>query len=192
MSMQRLKKSTCIAIFTIIMSAVVTFPGSGNSAENKITNSLYAIRSGVFIHDIDILGSSKENGFDLNVELLFQSPEWLECIWAPHPHIGVAIHSQGETNQIYSGLTWEKLFKNNYFMNIGLGLSLHDGNQVCSDDCHEKELGCALLFREAIEAGYQISEHHTLSIIFFHISNARLCRENDGMNHLGVRYGYSF
>jgi lipid A 3-O-deacylase len=190
--MDIIKKCTLITIFAITIGGVIIFPKSGSSAENTYSNYLYAMRSGILVHDINMLGSSKENGVDFNVELLFQSPELLECIWAPHPHLGVAIHSQGETNQIYSGLTWEKLFKNNLFMNIGLGLSLHDGNQVCPDGCHEKELGCALLFREALEAGYQLNQHHTLSIIFFHISNARLCRENDGMNHLGIRYGYSF
>jgi len=74
----------------------------------------------------------------------------------------------------------------------GLGLTLHSGNLKCSHGCHDKELGSALLFREALEAGYQINRHHSLSLIFFHISNARVYSENDGMNHLGVRYGYSF
>jgi len=189
---KKIKVRTLISIIAIIVCAVIIHPTPGDSAEESEFSYLYAIRGGILVHDIGILGSSKENGVDFNLEVILKSPELLKCIWAPHPHLGIAIHSQGETHQIYSGLTWEEQFCNNFFINLGLGLTLHSGNLKCSHGCHDKELGSALLFREALEAGYQISRHHTLSLIFFHISNARLYSENDGMNHLGVRYGYSF
>ena len=181
-------------IKTLIICAMLLLPISGYTAETEKEGSsyLYAIRGGIMIHDVNILGHSEESGADFNLELLFSSPDWLEWLWAPHPHIGVAIHSQGDTHQVYSGLTWEKIFSNNIFLSLGLGLTLHSGARECSQRCNVKELGSDLLFRESLEAGYQINRHHSLSIIFFHISNAGLLSENDGMNHLGLRYGYSF
>ncbi len=186
-----------LLFFTIpalIICATLLIATSGHAAEAKNEDSsyLYAIRGGILLHDVNILGHSEESGTDFNLEVLFTSPDWLEWFWAPHPHLGVAIHNQGDTHQVYSGLTWEKLFCNKVFLNLGLGLSLHSGNRECSKHCNKKELGSDLLFREALEVGYQINRHHSLSILFFHISNAGLCSENDGMNHLGLRYGYSF
>ncbi len=189
---KRKKQLITIALFAITLSVLFLLSTSSHATENKSSGYLYAIRGGILAHDINIFAHSEENGVDFNLEILFTSPGWLEWLWAPHPHLGVAIHSQGDTNQVYSGLTWEKLFSNNIFLNIGLGLTLHSGNRECSHSCNEKEMGCALLFREALEIGYQIDRHHSLSLIFFHISNAGLCSKNDGMNHLGLRYGYSF
>ncbi|MBN2705144.1 MAG: acyloxyacyl hydrolase, partial [Deltaproteobacteria bacterium] len=109
------------------------------------------------------------------------------------PHLGVVLHNEGETHQLYGGLTWEKDFGRHYFINLGLGLSLHSGTRKCKHGhCDDKELGSALLFREALEVGLRLDRHQTLSLFFFHISNAGLVDENDGMNHLGLRYGYSF
>ena len=184
---------TLFAIPALIVCAILLSPTSGYTAEppKKDPGYLYAIRGGVLIHDINILGHSEESGADFNLEALFVSPDWLEWLWAPHPHLGIAIHSQDDTNQIYSGLTWEKVFSNNFFINLSLGLTLHDGIRKTSEH-NEKELGSDLLFREALEFGYQIKQHQSLSIFFFHISNAGIYSENDGMNHLGLRYGYTF
>ena len=193
--MQKIKtRLIFFAIPALIICATFLLPTSGHTAEaeNEGTSYLYAIRGGILAHDVNIFAHQEEEGVDFNLELLFATPDWLEWLWAPHPHLGVALHSQGDTHQIYSGLTWEKLFCNNIFLSLGLGLTLHSGTTECSDCHNEKELGSALLFREALEVGYQIDQHHSLSILFFHISNVELCSENDGMNHLGLRYGYSF
>ncbi|MBN2810251.1 MAG: acyloxyacyl hydrolase [Deltaproteobacteria bacterium] len=72
-----------------------------------------------------------------------------------------------------------------------MGLTLHNGTRKASKR-DEKELDSDLLFREALEVGYQIKQHQSLSIFFFHISNAGIYSENDGMNHLGIRNGYTF
>ena len=191
--MRKRKKHPFIFIFvSIILSGSLLLPTSGHTAENENSGYLYALRGGILAHDINLFAHSEESGVDLNLEILFTSPGWLEWLWAPHPHIGIAIHSQGDTHQLYSGLTWEKIFSNNIFINLGLGLTLHSGNRKGSQHYNGKEMGCALLFREALEVGYQIDQHHSFSLIFFHISNAELYSENDGMNHLGLRYGYSF
>ncbi|MCD6430490.1 MAG: acyloxyacyl hydrolase [Deltaproteobacteria bacterium] len=190
---ERKKYAIIFTLLSIIINGILLLPTTGHTAENESPYYLYAIRGGILAHDINILAHSEEDGVDFNLELLFTSPDWLEWLWAPHPHLGVTIHSQGDTHQIYSGLTWEKLFSNNIFINLGCGLSLHSGNLKNSHHKrHEKELGSSLLFREALEVGYQLNRHHSLSLLFFHISNAGLSSENDGMNHLGIRYGYSF
>ena len=59
-------------------------------------------------------------------------------------------------------------------------------------DRDSKELGCPLNFRESASIGYRFMEHHSLSIMVDHMSNASLCSENEGMETFGLRYGYTF
>jgi lipid A 3-O-deacylase len=49
-----------------------------------------------------------------------------------------------------------------------------------------------VLFRIPIEVGYSITAHHRLMLGFDHVSNAGLASENEGLDTLGVRYGYRF
>ena len=57
---------------------------------------------------------------------------------------------------------------------------------------NKKELGCRLLFHEAAQLGYLVTEHHALSLRLDHISNASLCSENEGLDTVGVVYAYRF
>jgi len=155
---------------------------------------LTAIRGGLLVHDVDLFGGSEENGADLNVEFLFASPAWLKQLWSPHLHLGVYLHTDNDTNQIYSGLTWEKVIIHRIFLDFAFGLTLHDGDLHCSHHyCHDdKDLGSAVLFREALELGWHITPRYSFSLIVSHMSNAGLSKDNDGMDHVGIRYGFSF
>jgi len=53
-------------------------------------------------------------------------------------------------------------------------------------------VGLRLLSREALEIGYQFGDHHALSVMLDHISNANTASNNEGLDSLGVRYGYRF
>ncbi|MGD9261841.1 MAG: acyloxyacyl hydrolase, partial [Desulfobacterales bacterium] len=78
-----------------------------------------------------------------------------------------------------------------FFFNTGIGLALHNG-ELDTSDSDKKSLGTRLLFRIPFEFGYQLTRHHSLSLMFDHISNAYLANENEGMDTLGLRYGYRF
>ena len=49
-----------------------------------------------------------------------------------------------------------------------------------------------MLFRIPIEFGYQVTARHSLSILFAHVSNAGLASPNEGLDTIGIRYGYTF
>jgi len=40
--------------------------------------------------------------------------------------------------------------------------------------------------------GYNLSRRQRLSILFVHLSNAYLAYPNEGLDTIGIRYGYSF
>ncbi len=191
-------KRNGIRVFLVFFACFLFWAGvatpESQAMDGATASFLTAVRGGVFAHDVGLFSSSEEHGADLNVEFLFASPAWLEQLWAPHPHLGVYLHTDNDTNQVYGGLTWEKVFIHRIFLDFALGLTLHDGDLHCSHHyCHDdKDLGSAVLFREALELGCRITSHHSLSLIISHMSNAGLSNDNDGMDHIGIRYGYSF
>lgn len=154
---------------------------------------LYGFRAGLLVHDIGGLWSQTraEGGVDWNAELVFRKPSF--TLWGGMilPNVGVSINSRGDTSKIYGGVVWEFVFSNGFFFNIGTGLAVHNG-QLESDDANKKELGSRILFREPIEFGITFCERHRISIMFDHISNAYLARPNEGLDTIGVRYGYQF
>ncbi len=149
------------------------------------------IRLGALIHDEGPFSRNEEDGFDTNLEILFPAPKYLAAIWSPRPHIGATINSNGNTNQGYFGLTWEWDFWKNWFGGFSFGGSIHDG-KTKTDKLDRKELGCRLLFREAVEVGYRFNRHHSISVLLDHISNGKICDKNEGLENFGLRYGYRF
>ena len=152
---------------------------------------LSEIRVGGLIHDEGPFSRNEEDGFDVNLEFLFVSPKILETIWSPRPHIGGTFNTDGDTSQIYFGLSWEWAFWKSWFAGFSLGGSVHDG-ETETNELGRKELGCHLLFRESVEFGTRLSGKHGVSVFLDHISNANICDKNEGLENFGLRYGYRF
>lgn len=156
-----------------------------------IASVLSEIRVGALAHDEGPFGRHKENGVDGNLEFLFVSPDFLHYILAPRPQLGVSVNSQGNTSSAYFGLSWEWKAWRGLFLDFSFGGMAHNGyNRTKLLD--RKELGCHLLFRESLELGWRFAEKHSISFMVDHSSNGRLCSKNEGLNDLGIRYGYSF
>jgi hypothetical protein len=164
--------------------------GSGASAHAGL---LYGVRVGLLAHDLGGLWSNTraEGGVDWNAEVVFNRPSF--TLWGGQilPNLGASINSRGDTSKIYAGFVWEFQFENGFFFNIGTGLAVHNG-QLESNDANKKQLGSRVLFREPIEFGFAIDQHHRISIMFDHISNADLADPNEGLDTLGLRYGFQF
>ncbi len=149
------------------------------------------VKGGVLAHDVPIGGHNKEDGADINAEVLFGSPSFLKWAFAPRPHLGVNINTSGDTSAAYFGLTWQLFNISNIYTNLGLGGAVHDG-KLETNDTSRKELGSRVLFHESLEVGYQFVARQSVSLYIDHISDAGLTKHNDGLTNLGVRYGYGF
>jgi lipid A 3-O-deacylase len=160
-------------------------------ARTKGEGWLSEIRVGALAHDEGPFSRKKESGVDANVELLFNSPDFLKIIWSPRPHVGGNINSSGDTSQGYIGLSWEWEFWRFMFGGFSLGGAVHTG-ETTNAPLDRKELGCRVLFRESVELGVRFAERHSVSAFLDHISNAKLCSTNEGLENVGVRYGYRF
>jgi hypothetical protein len=55
-----------------------------------------------------------------------------------------------------------------------------------------KALGSRVLFHIPVEIGLRFDDHNSLSVYFEHTSNGYTQDFNEGLDRLGVRYGYRF
>ncbi len=165
---------------------------SGSSIQDE-SGGFFEIRGGLLAHDVDNLWSHthKEDGIDFNAEVLFGRPCFTFLSGLVRINLGASIHSRRETSKLYAGLLWEYQTRWGLLLDLGFGLAVHTG-ELESDNMDRKWLGSRVLFRTALEAGYALNEHHRVSILFDHISNANLTMPNEGMDSLGIRYGYRF
>jgi lipid A 3-O-deacylase len=156
------------------------------------------IKAGALAHDVGFLGDSIEHGPDVNIEMLFTSPDLLAVLGSPRPHIGADINTTGDTSDVYIGLTWgitliQNLFKpgDGIFINGSLGGAYQDG-YIDNAPVGRKRLGSPVLFRESAELGYQVTPTISVSAILDHISNANLGQHNAGITSAGARLGFKF
>ena len=166
-------------------------PPAKQRTADGVVDIFSEVRLGFLVHDQGPASHNKEGGYDGNLEVLFTSPDFLDIIWAPRPHFGGSVNSQGDTSQVYLGLTWEFEFLDSAFFDFSFGGAYHSG-ETTTDARDKKELGCSVLFRESIDLGYRFDDHHSVSLFLDHISNAKLCSENEGLENFGLRYGHSF
>jgi lipid A 3-O-deacylase len=152
---------------------------------------LSELRLGLMAHDVGMFGRKEEDGTNVNVEFLFISPEMLSAIWSPRPHAGFSINSSSGTNQAYLGLKWTWEYFERMFVEACLGGTYHDGENETAV-IGQKSFGRKVLFRGSASLGCRPSEAHSLSVALEHIFNAKLCTSYEGLDTLGVRYGYRF
>ena len=165
------------------------------------TNLVDEVKIGALAHDVGFLTHHVESGADINLEILFISPDMLQIIGSPRPHIGADINTAGNTSDGYLGLTWgitlvPSLFGGGaLYANGSLGGAVQDGftgGKASEPPPGRKFLGSAVLFRESAELGYQITPIVSISALLDHISNANLAPRNAGITSAGARLGFKF
>jgi hypothetical protein len=151
------------------------------------------IKGGVLAHDVDNLWSGfslETKAVDLNVEAIL-SPGLPFLFGVIRPAIGATINTDGGTSHGYLDARWQIDLPLGFFFGTGVGVAIHDGelDPVKRD---MKALGSRALFHIPVELGWRFDRHNSLSVYFEHTSNAGLASSNEGMDRLGIRYGYRF
>jgi lipid A 3-O-deacylase len=184
------RRAAALACAGVVMTAA--------GAQATAAGIIDEIKAGVMAHDITLGGKHVESGADINGEILFTSPGFLDIIGAPRPHLGGWVNSAGNTDAAYFGLTWGlPLIRHIVGRQDGLtilgslGGAVHDGY---NDELHtgRKRLGSTILFRESVELAYQLTSVFSVSLMVDHISNANLGTHNAGITNAGARVGFKF
>lgn len=154
--------------------------------------SSFEVRAGVLAHDVPDLwaGFNLEDGVDINAELLFG--RGLRLFGGRlRPALGASVNSAGYTSRVYLDARWEIEWQSGIFLGLGLGAAIHDG-EIDASEPDMKALGSRVLFHIPLELGFRLDAHNSVSVYFEHTSNANLADQNEGLDAVGVRYGYRF
>ena len=180
-----------IAIATLILAMLM---GGAELALAQEAAGLRGIeiKGGVLAHDVPGLwsGFRLESGVDINGEVLFGTG--LAFLGGSlRPAIGGSVNTAGYTSKGYVDARWEIDGPAGLFFGLGLGAAIHDG-VLGPTEPDRKALGSRVLFHIPLEVGLRLNERHSLSLYFEHTSNAWLAAHNEGMDNIGVRYGFKF
>ena len=174
---------------------VLVLPSAPAVAQSSIVDEF---KFGILANDIALFDTHVEAGTDVNFEMLFTPPSFLDAIGSPRPHLGGTVNAAGNTDRGYFGLTWgitliQSLFGRGggVFLNGSLGGAVQ-GGYTGSAPPGRKALGSTVLFRESLELGYQATPDLSLSAFVDHMSNAGLATRNAGMTDAGARFGFKF
>lgn len=150
------------------------------------------IRLGALVHDVPGLwsGFRLEQGYGVNAEVVF-APSLPFLGGHLRPAIGGTWSTSGDTSKGYVDLRWEIESRSGLFLGLGIGAAVHNG-LVDPTDPDRKALGSRVLFHIPFEIGIRLDQRNSLSIYFDHVSNGDLGWPNEGLDTLGVRYGYRF
>lgn len=177
-----------IQIVSLIAGAVLLLGTATAQAEGPVRE----VKGGVLAHDVSGLwsGFKRESGADANLEIIL-SP--MGELWGGEvsPAFGLSVNAGSDTSKLYGAARWETDLGQDGFFAFGVGGAVHNGETklVRSD---KKALGSKALFYFPIELGYRFDEQRSVSLFFDHVSNAWLASPNEGMDTLGIRFGYRF
>lgn len=152
------------------------------------------ISIGVLAHDEGPFSDHHEDGTDLNLEVQFVP---IPILWSARPHLGATINFIGDTSAIYAGLTFPFYQSQRWFLDGAVGAAVHNG-PLHKDPvrCREESdcgFGKRLLPRLGLEAGYRFSPDQSVSFFYGHMSHKWIMAgENEGIDHIGLRYRLAF
>lgn len=171
------------------------------------------VRFGIWEHDAEMFGlggaKGKETGEAVSLEIIGDSPDWLEWARSPRPYIGGSLNLNGNTSHGGVGLLWRGDITKKIYVDYGFGLAIHDGTlEVPSPNTattpaeiaervgrklNEIEFGSRVLFRNQFAFGFRVSDDWSTEIVWEHLSNGKILDDvNEGIDNVGIRVAKRF
>ncbi len=181
-----------------------TMPQAQATNNDALWGYISELRMGILSHDVRFPSRHEfhapnpfenryESGININPEVVFTSPDWLEWLWEPRPHVGLSVNTSGDTSSIYTGIGWDTAWDNGIFLDGFWGLAAHDGEQREGNEQGKIEFGSTVLFRLGGEVGWRWDDTHGIGLLWEHMSNGGMfSSKNQGIDSLGLRYSYRF
>lgn len=165
------------------------------------------VRLGVIQHNICVIdcdNADKEDGPNINGELVFASPDFLSFALNPRPYLMGSANTAGKTSFGAVGLEWTFDVFDGWAIEPGLGYAIHDGalnnpypqGSPLGDAYTEENvlLGSKDLFRTSFAVNKDFGDKWGAQILYEHLSHGQILGNgrNQGMDTLGARIIYKF
>lgn len=184
----------------IAISSLISLPAQAQISE---------VRGAIMAHNVETnvsKNAGKEDGPDLQVEVLWNSPDWLNFAFSPRPGIVASLNTQGGTSFAGVGLDWTFPVSKNVTIDPYLGYVIHNGDPLDNPyapadsvrrakfNAEELALGSRDLFRLGVAVGYRHSETWTSYLVYEHLSHGHILggSKNQGLDNVGIRLGRNF
>lgn len=179
-------------LFAFVTCACTAMAGYARADDSGLAAWVNEVKVGILYHDADNIwsGFRLESGADINAEVIF-APK-LDILWgAVRPALGGSLNTAGDTSKAYADLRYQIEHGSGLFFGVGIGGAIHNG-ELTPTRADRKALGTRVLFHIPAELGLRFDGRHAVSVYFDHISNGYFADDNEGLDTLGVRYGYRF
>ena len=173
-------------------SAGALGPGIAHADDRPLGGALAGFSGGILAHGVTAVSQAgfEERGVTFNGEIDFVP--FLKVLGGSiYPEIGADLTTAGGTSYVYADLKYEIMGPGNSFFGIGLGGAVHDRYLNATSSYHNA-LGSRVLFHIPLEAGLAFADHYRVSVYFEHVSNGYLASPNEGLDNVGLRFGYRF
>ena len=163
------------------------------------------VHVGVMQHNICVLdckNADKEDGPNVEVQVSFDSPDFLHWAGSPQPYIMASVNTAGDTSFGGFGLEWRWDFAEGWAIEPGVGYVIHDGttenpypggSQANVDFSKDHLLlGSEDLFRTSIGLTRDFEGPWEGQLFFEHLSHGQIIGSghNQGIDQIGIRIGY--
>ena len=165
------------------------------------------VRLGATAHNVCILdcnNADKEDGPNINAEIVFNSPDFLGFLWSPRPYIMGSVNTAGDTSFGGAGLHWNWDFAEGWSLEPGVGYVIHDGELTFpfpqgdprNDPVSASKVffGSRDLFRTSLSLNRDLAGPWGVQLMYEHLSHGQVLGNgrNQGLDNIGVRLSYSF
>ncbi len=183
-------------LLTLVLSAAaVATPAEARIDEWRI-GAVANIRN-----DHGEIVEGKEEGVNVEIELVAKSPAWLELIGSPRPYAfgSIATNADG-VNFGGVGLLWRWEFADGWAFEPGVGYIVHDGQrdnpyalgspEAAAFEADNQLLGSRDLFRESLALEREFGDRFAMQIYWEHMSHGQILDEgrNQGLDYVGTRF----
>jgi lipid A 3-O-deacylase len=165
------------------------------------------VHVGVMAHNVCVINcdnANKEDGPNIELQVSFESPAFLDWAWSPQPYVMASVNTSGNTSFAAAGLEWRWNFADNWALEPGVGVAVHDGetdnpfaNGTPEAEAFSNEhvlLGSDVLFRTSLGLTYDFSGPWEAQLYYEHLSHGQILAtgRNQGLDEFGIRVGYQF
>jgi lipid A 3-O-deacylase len=147
----------------------------------------------------------KEEGANVELELISSSPDFLNLLGSPRPYLmGSIATDEDGVNFGGVGLLWRWEFADGWAFEPGFGYILHDGEidnpypdgtpESVAFEEDNQLLGSRDLFRTSFALEREFGDRAAMQLYWEHMSHGQILDKgrNQGLDYVGVRFSYRF